>query len=257
MPDTTLAALVADLASPDPAVRDDHAYAALTRLVRAGGVGPDDLPWLVSTMLERLTDERTEVRTFAPLVLAALVEAGDVNGVDRAAVARDWVPAVARWYVGEADLRGHDPQLGWLHAVAHGADFFGACGSAGVGEAEPLLDALAQRLVAPTPFVWRDQEDDRLACALALVLARPGLGAGTATGWLEPVRDLFATGAPGAVPAEATNTMRTLRSLHVALGEQVLRGDEPVGVEHAGLVRTEVAAVLAEVTPWFWAPLPR
>ncbi|GAA5026359.1 hypothetical protein GCM10023258_20030 [Terrabacter aeriphilus] len=257
MPDTTLAALVDDLASPDPAVRDEHAYAALTRLVRAGAVGPGDLPWLVSTMLERLGDERTEVRTFAPLVLAALVEAGDANGVDPAEVARDWVPAVARWYVGEADLRGHDPQLGWLHAVAHGADFFGACGSAGVGEAEPLLDALAQRLVAPTPFVWRDQEDDRLACALALVLARPGLGADAATGWLGPVRALFATGAPGAVPAEASNTMRTLRSLHVALGEQVLRSGEPVPVEHAALVRTEVAAVLAEVTPWFWAPLPR
>ena len=42
MPDTTLRSLVDDLASPDPAVRDDRAYAALARLVRDGGLGADD-----------------------------------------------------------------------------------------------------------------------------------------------------------------------------------------------------------------------
>ncbi|CAN7259913.1 DUF2785 domain-containing protein [Terrabacter sp. LjRoot27] len=246
MPDTVLRSLADDLASPDPAVRDDGAYAALARRVREGDLGADDRAWLASEMLVRLAHERVEARAFAPLVLASLVSAGDFEP--------GWVEAVTRWYVTEQDLRGHDPALGWVHAVAHGADFFGECGAAGVGDAAALLEALGRRLVAPTTFVWRDQEDDRLACALALVLTRDDVDEATSVGWLDHVRAMFAAGSPGPVPAEVSNTMRTLRSLHVALGEQVLRGGQPVAVPHEDLVRREVAGLLAEVTPWFWRP---
>ncbi|KRF40345.1 hypothetical protein ASG96_05495 [Terrabacter sp. Soil810] len=139
-----------------------------------------------------------------------------------------------------------------MHAVADGADFFGECGAAGVGDAAALLDALARRMVAPTNFVWRDREDDRLACAIALTLSRDDVDEAMAVAWLDHVRAMFAAGTPGPVPAEASNTMRTLRSLHVALGEQVLHGDEAVTVVHSEVVRQAVAALLAEVTPWFW-----
>jgi hypothetical protein len=244
MPSAELTGLVDDLASPDPAVRDDGAYAALAQLVAEGGLTPADRAWLGAAMVERLGHPRAEARTFAPLVLAGLVGTGTFEP--------GWVPAVARWYAGESDQRGHDPRLGWIHAVAHGADFFGECGAAGVGDPAELLEALVRRMVAPTPSVWRDQEDDRVACALALVLSHPGITDDTAVGWLEHVTRLFASGSPGAVPAEASNTMRTLRSLHVALGEQVLHDGEPVRIEEADTARRAVAAALAEVTPWFW-----
>jgi hypothetical protein len=244
MPDAALTRLVDDLASPDPTVRDEHAYAALAQLVGDGGLSPSDRAWLGAAMVEQLGHARVEARAFAPLVLASLVGAG--------AFEPSWVPAVTRWYVGESDLRGHDTQLGWVHAVAHGADFFGECGAGGVGDPAELLDALVRRMVAPTPWVWRDQEDDRLAYAVALVLSHPGVTAATAVGWLDPVAHLFATGSPGAVPAEASNTMRTLRSLHVGLGQHVLHDGEPVRIAPADEVRRAVAATLAEVTPWFW-----
>ncbi|GAA2482719.1 DUF2785 domain-containing protein [Terrabacter carboxydivorans] len=246
MPDAVLHRLVDDLASPDPAVRDDGAYAALTRLVRDNDLSADDRSWLAAAMLERLGHDRAEARSFAPLVLASLVAAGDFDDA--------WPRAVTRWYAGEQDLRGHDPLVGWVHAVAHGADFYGACGVAGVGDPASLLDALARRMVEPTAFVWRDQEEDRLACAVALVLAREDVDESTALGWLAHVRALFASGSPGPVPAEASNTMRTLRSLHVALGEDVLHGDRPLTVAHTDRVRAEVARLLAAVTPWFWRP---
>lgn len=246
MPDTDLRSLVDDLASPDPAVRDDGAYATLTRLVRDGDLTVDDRSWLGDAMVQRLRHERAEARSFAPLVLASLVAVGDLDEA--------WIPAVTRWFCNEQDLRGHDPELGWVHTVAHGADFFGACGAAGVGDPAALLDALVRRMVEPTGFVWRDQEEDRLACAMALVLARDDVDAPTAVGWLDHVGRLFASGSPGPVPPAASNTMRTLRSLHVALGEQPLRRGEPVIVQHGELVRTQVAAVLHGVTPWSWRP---
>lgn len=192
-------------------------------------------------MLERLEHERAEARSFAALVLASLVGAGDFD--------ESWVPAVARWYVSEDDLRGHDEQVGWVHAVAHGADFFGECGAAGFGDSRELLDALARRLVAPTTVVWRDQEEDRVECALALVLTRDNIDEAIGLGWTGHVRTLFETGMPGPVPAEASNT---LRSLHVALGEEVLHDGRPVEVALAGAVRYDLAELLSEVTRWFW-----
>ncbi|WP_207556120.1 DUF2785 domain-containing protein [Intrasporangium flavum] len=251
MPDAILASLVDDLASPDPAVRDDRAFSGLVRLVREGSLDADDRTWLAGRMLERLRHERVEARAFAPLVLAALVRSGDGDPA--------WVAAVTRWWLGERDLRGHDPELGWVHAVAHGADFYGACGAAGLGDPASLLGALAARLVEPTDAVWRDQEEDRVACAVALVLTHPRLeapDAGDSVAWLDRVRALFASGEPGPVPPHVSNTMRALRSLHVALGEQVLVDDRPVVVPHAAAVRAAVADVLGVVTPWFWQPAP-
>ena len=99
--DPALATLVADLASPDPAVRDEGAYAALARLMREGALGADDRAWLGSAMLERLEHERVEARAFAPLVLASLVAAGDFEP--------NWVPAVTRWYVGEQVCHDGEP----------------------------------------------------------------------------------------------------------------------------------------------------
>lgn len=242
--DAALDRLVNDLASADPVVRDEGAYVALSRLLLNGAVNDDDRAWVAKAMLERLEHERAEARSFAPLVLALLVNIGDFD--------ESWVSSVARWYVNEGNLRGHDEQVGWVHAIAHGADFFGECGAAGIGDAPKLLDALARRLVAPTMVVWRDQEDDRVACALALVLTRDDVDEVTALGWLAHVRSLFESGARGPIPAEVSNTMRTLRSLHVALGEQVLHDGQPVSVPHADVVRHAVGDLLSGVTPWFW-----
>jgi hypothetical protein len=86
------------------------------------------------------------------------------------------------------------------------------------------------------------------------VLTRDDVDAATSVAWLGHVRAMFAAGSPGPVPAEASNAMRTLRSLHVALGEQVLRAGEPATVPHSEHVRREVSALLSEVTPWFWRP---
>lgn len=143
---------------------------------------------------------------------------------------------------------------GWVRAVAHGAVFFGTCGAAGVADPSDLLDALAQRLVTPTTVAWRDQEEDRAALALAVVLSRDDVAETTAVGWLDPARALFASCAPGPLPAEVSNTMRALRSLHVALGQQVRSEQRPVEVPHAAAVRRALTGVLGEVTPWFWSP---
>lgn len=239
-----LAAELADaLADPDPKVRDGAAYAVLATWV-GRGVLDDQLDWLGDMMAARLGDPQIQARTFAALVLAWVIERGGY--------AEEWVNAAAAWYPAETDLRGFDPDLGWLHAVAHGADLLAVLGRHQRVRPETVLDLAAQRLLAQTPYVWRDQEDDRLGYAIALTLTRPDLTATQAAGWLDAVDARFAAGEPGPVPPFASNTMRTLRVLYL-LADRGVRpepGAQPVSLAHREAVLDRLAATLAAVA-WF------
>ena len=109
-----LADLVAELSdmlrSPKPEVRDALAYSTLSAWIMRGNLPHDQQTDLGDRMAERFTDPAVQARTFAPLILACLA--------DRDVVEDGWVIAFERWYPTEADLRGYDTSLGWLHAVA-------------------------------------------------------------------------------------------------------------------------------------------
>ncbi len=230
------------LADPDPAVRDGPAYSVLTTWISTG-VLDEQLPWLGSAMAARFTDDHVQARTFAPLVLAWVVERGGFE--------QGWVDAFERWYPAEADLRGYDSELGWLHAVAHGADLLGVLGRDRRIEPGRMLELAARRMLTDTKLVWRDQEEDRLAYAVALTLTRPELTAAESA-WLAPVAQKFAAGEPGPVPPSASNTMRTLRMLYL-LADRGVRpepGAAPLLPTHREAVLGELVETLALVA-WF------
>lgn len=159
-------------------------------------------------MATRFTDPRVEARTFAPLVLDMLVTAGDFKA--------GWVDAFERWYPAEQDLRGHDETLGWLHAVAHGADLLACFGRHPEVAPVRMLDLAAARLMAPTDHVYDQLEDDRLARAIARVLTRTDLSERDAVGWLDEIADRFgADRISTPVPAHLSNCLRTLRLLYI------------------------------------------
>lgn len=246
--DRPLADLVAELSvtlrSPDPVLRDDHAYQVLARWIPM--LEPEDRDKLGDELASRFADPEIQARTFAPLMLSVVVAHGGYR--------ESWVEAFAAWYPAETDLRGHDAELGWLHAVAHGADLLRVLGgSPFVEKPAALLDLAVARMLAPTTFVWSDQEDDRLAYALGMMLTRPELTEEQCVGWLTPVADLFDTGEPGPVPANAVNTMRTLRLLYL-LADRGVRARwglaEPVMLRHREAVKERLAEVLAIVAPF-------
>jgi hypothetical protein len=246
-PGADLAALTADLsaalADPDPDVRDGAAYAVLATWIKRG-VLDGRLSGLGDQMAARFADPRIQARTFAALVLAWIIERG---WFDHA-----WVQAFERWYPAEEDLRGFDPHLGWLHAVAHGADLLGVLGRDERVQPEQMLELAARRMLADTEYVWRDAEDDRLGCAVALTLSRPGLTAEQSTRWLDLIDEKFSAGRPGPVPAYASNSIRTLRLLYL-LADRGVRSrpdGRPMPLTHRAEVKERVARSLAPVT-WF------
>ncbi|MFE7634844.1 DUF2785 domain-containing protein [Kitasatospora sp. NPDC057518] len=241
--DELTAELAVALGDPDPEVRDGYPYAVLDAWIRGGVIDGEGCLALGDLMAGRFTDPRIEARTFAPLVLKMIVGQGVLR--------LSWLDAFAGWYRAETDLRGRDDALGWLHAVAHGADLLGAFGLRPEVDPEPLLALAAERLLAPTEYLFAEREDDRLAKAVALVLTRPDLTPERSTAWLSPIAEALAPYERGPMPVWASNTVRTLRVLYVLadLGVSVERGGRPVPLVHGEVVKARVAEVLRPVLP--------
>jgi hypothetical protein len=236
------------LCSPDPALRDEQAYPVLTAWIMAGHLD-GQLTRLGERVMGLLAHPQIQARTFAALTLAALVHRDTTAAVlDTQSLLR-WTDRFAHWWLAETDLRGWDDQLGWLHAMAHGADVIGELGLSprlGGDDLARLLDLACARLLAPTSYVFAHQEDDRTALAMATILARSELTAAAATGWLGPVRRYFEASHPGPAPAPAANTARTLRSLYLMAD----RGFRPDPDQSGKLIpphRAEILAALGDV----------
>jgi hypothetical protein len=239
--DAAVDELVVMLAAADPAVRDDRAYPILVAWVRRG-VLDGRLGTLGDTMVRRLGHPEVQARTFAPLIVAAAVDRDtSVDLLDPSTVRR-WRDGFAAWWPSETDIRGWDDRLGWLHAVAHGADLGGAFGGSprlSAADLGGLLTLIAERVTMPTGYRYAQMEEDRVARAMARILARPELTEADATGWLDSVDRLFATGGPGPLPIVVANTLAVLRAVYVMADRRAL--------PHRAAVTDAVAARLHEV----------
>jgi Protein of unknown function (DUF2785) len=188
----------------------------------------------------------------------AAVQANDFAVPEDRSLAAECVPrwqsAFAAWWRGEADLRGWDARLGWLHAVAHGADTLRAFGRSprlGAAQLADLLDLAVDRLRDGGGYLFAQGEDDRIAYALGSVLTRVELSVADATAWLDRVQAAIEAGEPGPVPGWASNTLRTLGSLYV-FADRGVRWYDPdasalgsaVPMPHSGAVKERVADVL-------------
>jgi len=238
--------LLDGLASSDPAVRDGWAYAELAEGIESGRFD-GQWPTIRAAARDHLTSDAVQARTFAPLILAWLVDAGDRD--------RDAFTAVGAWYPAESDTRGYDDRLGWLHAVAHGADYLGECARSGIATGAEVLNLLAQRMVGPGG-AWRDQEDARVAHAAVVALST--CTAEETAGWLGPVTsacDALERSLPdGRPPAWLHNAYTTCTSLYVALAEQPRDRDTDAQVDHADVVRGALVDVVSRMTPWLLVP---
>ncbi len=257
MSDLPTSSLVTLLSSPDPHERDETAYTELARRI-AGGDEDHALARIGDLMATRFSDSEIQARTFAALILAEVLDRDRITGLASQSSVTRWRDAFAAWYRSEADLRGWDDRLGWLHAIAHGADALGAFGRSPRLDPDDLTGLLAlgrDRLLTGTKVVFANQEDDRLAYAIALVLTRQELEGHQITGWLEGVRVRFAAIEEGPVPPWASNTMRTLRMLYVMADRGISlpgtkAGGPIVAIRHDIALRAALAQVLRLSWPY-------
>ncbi len=252
-----IAGLVRDLASPDPVVRDEGAYATLAQLAQTGELDAR-LVDLSEHAVAMLVAPAVQARSFGALLAALVVDRDNRTAQANDPAIRRLLAAVVHWYLHEHDTRGHVADLGWLHAVAHGADALAELASSprlGRADLVVVLDALVRRASGPGPQHWLQNEDDRIAVAIMAVLRRDLLDSDDvqravgvlAAGW---------RGTPsGPVTAVADNSVRLARTWHLQLVLGV-RPEPDAEVVHP-VVRNaalrSLGRALAEVH-WFYGP---
>jgi hypothetical protein len=262
------AQLVEMLGHPSPRIREDLGYPILTAWISRGtfdllltGLGDGLVPGL-SYGLGDDGDASVLRRSYSALMLAEVVRRdNDAQIVPRSSVL-DWGDAATNWYLSELDHRGWIPELGWAQSIAHGADLLAAlAGSRHLGsdELRVLLDVVSDRVLAPTSYIWRHDEDDRLAYAVMQVLHRNAVPLDALEKWLSQLGDgIRPPQTRGHVHTEwpspsVRNTSAFLRALHLQLA---LGGDPGHPAHRSDLLLAVLEQIRAE-SPWLYRPTTR
>lgn len=262
---TDLAPLLTRLSDPDPEVRDTGEGSALEELTElvASGVLDQDLDAVADDLLAMLGSSPVQGRTFAVLVLGSVLERDATSRSLPQDAYQRVLEGVATWWSSEQDLRGWDDDLGWLHALAHGADTVADLGEsrwAGAEDVRALLELAAVRVTTPTDVAMVQGEDDRIAYALVRLLARPGVGEDDVDDLVDELATAWRTSDDGPVAAWRHNAVHVARSLllHLTLGTSHLGDDGeaagPVEVPVASYAVGRLSGALAEMYPWLGRP---
>lgn len=117
-------ALLPCLGAPDPVLRDEWAFTALSTWVRAKALDAGTLRQIGERALTMMQapDPLGFAPPFAALTLAEVARADRLHAVWSAPQRQVVVVAAAKFLRETRDYPGFDDSEGWRHAVAHGAD---------------------------------------------------------------------------------------------------------------------------------------
>jgi hypothetical protein len=183
-------------------------------------------------------------RSFSALVLSELmrsdVQAAFMQDADRSRL----LDLAIHAFLNETDFRGLDPDLGWIHPLAHQSDLlwrFALHPRTTAPQAERILDALRARLMsAAAPFIFN--EGDRMARVAATLLATGKPGESEILEWLNSFES------PGSMSTweDAFRTPRGMVELHNS--KQFLRAlnDQVLGLDLSNTVAARLRMLLGE-----------
>jgi hypothetical protein len=175
--DALALSLLPCLASPDPELRDDLALDALTSWMRGGALSVEAARTIGTRMLGQLQTPDADgfAQPFAALALAEVARADRLRALwtpgERDAV----VSAAADYERDNRDYRGFDPQQGWRHGVAHGADLLLQLAlnpALDRVQLDRMLDAVARQVLPPQPHFYIYGEGERLARPVIFIARR-------------------------------------------------------------------------------------
>ena len=166
------------LGDPDPKVRDALAFASLSSVMRSGGFEQRTLSELKSVLLEHMRRPASSaiLRSFSALTLSEIARTDRIKAWMTEAERQELVDAAAGFLAGISDYRAFSNQEGFVHAVAHGADFALQL-ALNPATTKPQLDTLLTAIsaqIAPgdASVAYWAGEPDRLARAVLFIAQR-------------------------------------------------------------------------------------
>lgn len=206
-------ALQACLASPDPALRDEIGFDALSHWMRSAQLSPATLHTLRATQLAQLTQSAQSAQSAqpkpSPAQASGLGESGgaasgfaqpfaaltlaEVARVDRKQAfltpeqRQQLVSVATSWLAALRDYRGFDEKEGWRHGVAHGADLMLQL-SLNPALDKPQMEAMlaaiaAQVAIGPDSHFYRYGEGERLMAPVFYLARRSEITASEWDAW--------------------------------------------------------------------------
>jgi hypothetical protein len=220
-------ALLPCLGAPDPVLRDEWAFAALSNWMRAKALDAGTLRQIGERSLAMMQapDALGFAPPFAALTLAEVARADRLQALWSAPERQAVVAAAAQFLRETRDYRGFDDKEGWRHAVAHGADLamqLSLNPALERAQLDQLLDALAAQVLPPGHF-YRYGEGERLARPLLFAARRHLHSAQEWSAWLARIVDRALPAAPAPARqsslADGHNVKAFLLPLYATLQE--------------------------------------
>lgn len=182
------------LGSPDPALRDELIYRRLASWLFESVLSEAETKDVLNVLQDddhlfhKLGEAGTDsvlLRSFSVLLIAPILgrhrETPFLTKEDVLAV----YERVQDYLEREQDLRGYDPEKGWLHPIAHAADTLdelALCEELGEAELMGVLKTIQKTVF--TGSVYAHGEDERLSNAVVSVVKRGVLSKEQAATWL-------------------------------------------------------------------------
>jgi Protein of unknown function (DUF2785) len=196
------------LASPDAELRDDIAAATLaTWIYQTREIDADALRPVVGRLLENLTDgvgergtNRIFKRSFSALTLSVVVARDNAAPFLTSDEWRRIEHAALGYLRAEQDLRGYDPEHGWMHSAAHTADllkFIARSRFLDRADQRSVLEGIADKLKAATTVLTHG-EDERFARAVLSIVNRADFDRDAFAAWTSETKPPRLTARPSA-----------------------------------------------------------
>jgi len=212
------------LGDPDPHLRDELAFEALSAWLRAGALSADTVQALRRDLLRRLNgpDGEGYGRPFAALALSEVARFDRLKPLLEPDDRAELVSAAVGYLRGVTDRRGYEPRGGWRHGVAHGADLalqLGLNPAVTGDQLHALLGAVASQIAPPGEHFYIYGEPERLARPVYYIAAR---GHGDAEYWSRWLRAIVAPAPDADWPAALRSNAGLARRHNAQAFVQVL-----------------------------------
>ncbi len=179
------------LASPDTVLRDEIAYEALYHYLRSRLVADATMVELSGILQAQMVtpDPQGFRRPFAAIALAEVARADRITAFLTPGQRKAMLDSGVAFMRSISDYRGFDPQSGYRHNVAHGADLMLQLAlnpAFGKTELLTIRDALAVQ-IAPKGQSYTTGESERLARPILFMAQRGLISEAEWTAWFAQV----------------------------------------------------------------------
>lgn len=209
---TLASGLLGCLSDPDPVLRDQIAFEALSAFMRSGQLNQATLHQLRTQLLHQLrpnpADTLGVTQAFAAITLAEIARVDRKQPFLSPEQRLELVSAASNFLIAVRDYRGLDDKIGWRHNVAHGADFMLQLALNPALERpqhETMLAALSSQ-IAPGSHAYQYGEGERLMAPVYYLGMRAQFSAADWDAWFTKLLAPF--------KAQAANTQVGLTQRH-------------------------------------------